>query len=54
MGNGTDVAIESSDIVLMNSNFNRLPMLLGLAKRDICEYETKYSNCCWCGDNIIG
>ncbi|MCT3074105.1 cation-transporting P-type ATPase, partial [Leuconostoc citreum] len=33
MGNGTDVAIESSDIVLMNSNFNRLPHALGLAKR---------------------
>ena len=32
MGNGTDVAIESSDIVLMNSNFNRLPHALGLAK----------------------
>ena len=31
MGNGTDVAIESSDIVLMNSNFNRLHAL-GLAK----------------------
>ncbi|MFV8816027.1 cation-transporting P-type ATPase, partial [Aerococcus urinaeequi] len=26
-------AIESSDIVLMNSNFNRLPHALGLAKR---------------------
>ncbi|WP_195517867.1 heavy metal translocating P-type ATPase [Weissella cibaria] len=32
MGNGTDVAIESSDIVLMNSNFNRLPHALDLAK----------------------
>ena len=32
IGNGTDVAIESSDIVLMNSNFNRLPHALGLAK----------------------
>lgn len=32
MGNGTDVAIESSDIVLINSNFNRLPHALGLAK----------------------
>lgn len=32
MGNGTDVAIESSNIVLMNSNFNRLPHALGLAK----------------------
>lgn len=32
MGNGTDVAIESSDVVLMNSNFNRLPHALGLAK----------------------
>lgn len=32
MGNGTDVAIESSDVVLMNSNFNHLPHALGLAK----------------------
>jgi Cd2+/Zn2+-exporting ATPase len=32
MGNGTDVAIESSDIVLMNSDFSRLPHALGLAK----------------------
>ena len=32
MGNGTDVAIESSDVVLMNSNFNRHPHALGLAK----------------------
>ncbi len=32
MGNGTDVAIETSDIVLMNSNFNRLPHALGLTK----------------------
>ena len=29
---GDGVAIESSDIVLMNSNFNRLPHALGLAK----------------------
>src|SRR5699024_12841307 len=32
MVNGTDVAIESSDIVLTNSNFNRLHHALGLAK----------------------
>lgn len=32
MGNGTDVAIETSDIVLMNSNFSRLPHTLGLTK----------------------
>lgn len=32
MGSGTDVAIETSDIVLMNSDFNRLPHALGLAK----------------------
>lgn len=32
MGNGTDVAIETSDIVLMNSDFSRLPHALGLAK----------------------
>jgi Cd2+/Zn2+-exporting ATPase len=32
MGNGTDVAIETSDVVLMNSEFDRLPHALGLAK----------------------
>ena len=32
MGGGTDVAIETSDIVLMNSDFSRLPHALGLAK----------------------
>lgn len=32
MGRGTDVAIETSDIVLMNSDFSRLPHALGLAK----------------------
>ena len=32
MGNGTDVAIETSDIVLMNSDFSRLPHALGLTK----------------------
>ncbi|NMA94730.1 MAG: heavy metal translocating P-type ATPase [Clostridiales bacterium] len=32
MGGGTDVAIETSDIVLMNSEFSRLPHALGLVK----------------------
>lgn len=32
MGSGTDVAIETSDIVLMNSDFNLLPYALGLTK----------------------
>lgn len=32
MGGGTDVAIETSDVVLMNSNFDRLPHAVGLAK----------------------
>ena len=32
MGIGTDVAIETSDVVLMNSDFSRLPHALGLAK----------------------
>lgn len=32
MGSGTDVAIETSDIVLMNSDFSRLPHALGLTK----------------------
>ncbi|HHX23278.1 MAG TPA: cation-transporting P-type ATPase, partial [Thermoanaerobacterales bacterium] len=32
MGRGTDVAIETSDVVLMNSDFSRLPHALGLAK----------------------
>jgi Cd2+/Zn2+-exporting ATPase len=32
MGSGTDVAIETSDIVLMNSDFSHLPHALGLTK----------------------
>lgn len=32
MGNGTDVAIETSDVVLMNSDFSRLAHAYGLAK----------------------
>jgi Zn2+/Cd2+-exporting ATPase len=35
MGNGTDVAIETSDIVLMNSDLNRLPYALGLTKKTV-------------------
>lgn len=33
MGSGTDVAIETSDIVLMNSDFSKLPHALGLTKK---------------------
>ncbi|NLY87792.1 MAG: cation-translocating P-type ATPase, partial [Clostridiales bacterium] len=32
MGGGTDVAIETSDVVLMNSDFGKLPHALGLTK----------------------
>jgi Cd2+/Zn2+-exporting ATPase len=32
MGSGTDVAIETSDVVLVNSDFSRLPHALGLTK----------------------
>lgn len=32
MGSGTDVAIETSDVVLMNSDFSQLPHALGLTK----------------------
>jgi Cd2+/Zn2+-exporting ATPase len=32
MGTGTDVAIETSDVVLMNSDFGRLPHAVGLTK----------------------
>lgn len=32
MGGGTDVAIETSDVVLMNSDLSRLPHALGLTK----------------------
>lgn len=32
MGSGTDVAIETSDVVLMNSDFSRLPHAFGLAR----------------------
>ncbi len=32
MGSGTDVAIETSDVVLINSDFSRLPHAVGLTK----------------------
>ena len=32
MGNGTDVAIETSNVVLMNSDFHRIPHALALAQ----------------------
>ena len=32
MGNGTDIAIETSNVVLMNSDFHRIPHAIGLAK----------------------
>ncbi|MBS4456394.1 heavy metal translocating P-type ATPase [Tuanshanicoccus lijuaniae] len=32
MGSGTDVAIETSNVVLMNSDFHRIPHAIGLAK----------------------
>ncbi|HPF19626.1 MAG TPA: heavy metal translocating P-type ATPase [Bacillota bacterium] len=35
MGSGTDVAIETSDIVLMNSDFSRLSHALGLTKATV-------------------
>ncbi|GEK91150.1 heavy metal translocating P-type ATPase [Alkalibacterium kapii] len=35
MGSGTDVAIETSDVVLMNSDFSRLPHALGLVKATV-------------------
>ncbi len=41
MGGGTDVAIETSDVVLVNSNFNRLPHAHGLAK---ATYRNMYQN----------
>ena len=33
MGTGTDVAIETSDVVLMNSDFSKLTHALGLTKK---------------------
>lgn len=35
MGNGTDVAIDTSDVVLADSDFSRLPHAYGLAKRTV-------------------
>ncbi len=32
MGGGTDVAIETSDVVLINSDFSRLPHAYGLTR----------------------
>src|SRR5690554_1703103 len=33
MGGGTDVAIETSDVILMNDRLNKLPHAIGLAKK---------------------
>jgi Cd2+/Zn2+-exporting ATPase len=38
MGSGTDVAIETSDLVLMNSDFSRLTHALGLTKATSINY----------------
>ena len=35
MGSGTNVAIETSDVVLMNSEMNRLPHALGLTQATV-------------------
>ena len=35
MGGGTDVAIETSDLVLMNSDMSRLQYAIGLAKSTV-------------------
>lgn len=35
MGNGTDVAIDTSDVVLADSDFSRLPHAYGLAERTV-------------------
>ena len=35
MGSGTDVAIETSDVVLMNSDFSRLAHAIGLVKATV-------------------
>ncbi len=35
IGSGTDVAIETSDVVLMNSDFSKLPHALGLTKATV-------------------
>lgn len=45
MGSGTDVAIETSDVVLMNSDFSRLPHALGLAKATARKHEAKHTDC---------
>ena len=50
MGSGTDVAIETSDVVLMNSDFSRLPHALGLTKAT-AEYAPEYH---YCSGSCIG
>lgn len=44
MGNGTDVAVEVSDIVLMNSDLDRLMNTHSIATRMSC-YLAKYLHC---------
>ncbi len=42
MGGGTDVAIETSDVVLINSDFSRLPPRLRSNPGHRPQYETKH------------
>ena len=48
MGSGTDVAIETSDVVLMNSDFSKLPHALGLTKKTARNMKQNIFYSCWC------
>jgi len=49
MGGGTDVAIETSDVVLMNSDFSRLPHAYGLTEGHFPEHEAEHHHRSWRG-----
>ena len=44
IGGGTDVAIETSDVVLIDAKFNKLTHAYKLSKR-LLQHETKHFNC---------
>ena len=46
MGAGTDVSLETADIIFMNNNMENLPKLIKLSKRMRSNHTTKYYFLC--------